>query len=228
MKNIILFILTIYVAVIVISCKKETTTEKVMQQKPQYYQTLDEVSKKAKSDLQEVLKLDKDIKLNIDAKELDQSNPQGSVKHYLVDFNKFISNDSIKDFKGLSTDDGVSIVPFVLGNKIVASATVNKDQNGWAVGGLSNDKITGDLNKVKQILKETPKYEITYFEIPNIDAHIYQVDVDNNVRYFTDYKNIFSIEKEIRLPDLVKVLKADALDFQKKYGEELKKGKLVK
>jgi hypothetical protein len=228
MKNLILIILAVFLAVSVISCKKETTIEKVTQQKTQYFQTLDEASKKAKSDLLEILKMEKDIKLNIDVKELEQSNPQGSVKHYSVDFNKFISGDSLRDLKAISTDDGVSIVPFVYENRIIASAFVNKDKNGWAVGGLSNDKITDDLNKIKQILKETPKFEINYFEVPNIDAHIYQAADNSSVRYFADYKDVFNVQKEVKFPEIVNVLKRDAIEFQKKYGEELKKGKLVK
>jgi hypothetical protein len=48
------------------------------------------------------------------------------------------------------------------------------------------------------------------------------------VRYFADYKDVFNVQKEVKFPEIVNVLKRDAIEFQKKYGEELKKGKLVK
>jgi hypothetical protein len=230
MKNKVIYIsLFLFVTLILSSCKQDTGSDKMTKNNKQtVFNNLDEASKKAKSDLLEVLKQDKEIKLNIDPKQLEQSNPEGSVKHYMVDINKFVAKDSIRNLKDVSTDEGVSIVPFVYNKKVIASASINKVKDGWTVGGLFNNKITSDVNKVKQIQYQIPKSEINYYEVPNIDAHIYQVVSDTSAQYFTDYKSIFSIEKGARLAEIVNVMRKDAIDFQRKYEKELKENKLVK
>jgi len=232
MKNKIIYInLFLFVTLIMTSCKQETSPDKMTQdKKPKIFNTLDEASKNAKSDLQEIMKLNKDIKLNIEPKELEQSNPEGSVKHYLVDFNKFVSKDSLRNLKDISNDEGVTIVPFVYNKRVIATASINKVQSGWTVGGLFNNRITSDLNKVKQIQYQMQNSQINYFEIPNIDAHVYQVTADTSVRYFSDYGNEFRIEKEASFSELARALRKDAVEFQRKFGKELKEKekKLVK
>jgi hypothetical protein len=231
MKNKIINIgLLIFFILTVVSCKREAEQDKMTQQKkPKIFSSLDEASKNAKSDLQEILKLDKDIKLNIDPKELEQSSPEGSVKHYMVDFKKLTSKDSLKSLKDISADEGITIVPFVYNKRVIAAASINKVQSGWSVGGLFNNRITGDIDKIKKIQQKMPNAEINYFEVPNIDAHVYQVSADTSIRFFADYSNVFSVEKEVNFQELAAVLKKDAAEFQRKFGKDLIDGKkLVK
>jgi len=229
MENKILYIGIILSAVLMFSsCGKGSETDKNVQNKPKTFGSLDEASKNAKSDLLEVLNKNKDIKLNIDAKELEQSNPETPVKQYLVDFNRFVSQkDTVRGLKEISNDEGISIVPFVTGKKVVATASINKVKEGFTIGGLFNNKITSDINRVRQLV-QSPKAEISYFEVPNIDAHVYMVVSDSVTRVFADYGTAFTIEKETRLAELMSVLKKDAVEFERKFGKDVKEKKLVK
>ncbi len=228
MKNII-FIIILGAALGLTSCQKDSSPDKMTQEKkPVVYPTLDEASKNAKTSLIEIMKLQRDLKINIDQKELELSNPEGSVKHYMVNFDSFLSSDSTKALKDISKDEGITIVPFVYNKRVIATASINKLSDGWRVGGLFNNRITSSINNLQRVREQSSKSTINYFEVPNIDAQIYEVVSDSAARYFADYGTLYNTEKETSLPELMKVLKKDAAEFQRKFGKDLKDKKLVK
>ena len=103
---------------------------------------------------------------------------------------------------------------------------INKTENGYSISQLFNAENTQILKDI-YLVNENAPMEITYFEIPNINTHIYQVKKQESVLYYTNYNGRFNSRQGVQLSDLMPTLTQDAATFQEKFGEAVKKSQLV-
>ncbi len=191
----------------------------------QYFADDQSAARKAKSDLVDILRIDKNIQLNINVAELEQALEEGSIATFEVDINRFLQGDS----SGLNTvadDRQETIVPFINDGKVIGTATLRKEEKGYRVGGLANNKTAQDIQAIRNATGRISN--INLYHIPNIDAEIYEVIREGQVLYFTDYGGLFNFKEPASMERLRSVLKTDLMVFERQYGDQVKKGKLVK
>ncbi len=105
---------------------------------------------------------------------------------------------------------------------------VSRDDQGWRVVGLAGKDVADDLTVVRRTTGDTEPYAITLYEIPNLQARVYGVRKNGSETLFTTYRNRFSLGKGVTAAVLIPVLKADALEFRRQYGDTLKQKRLVR
>ena len=71
-------------------------------------------------------------------------------------------------------------------------------------------------------IKENNFKELTIIEVPNLRATVYRY----KEKHFTSY-NGRSVREALSESNLMKLLKVDAVQFQKKYGDKIKNGRLL-
>jgi len=198
-------------------------------QPAKYFATADEAAQQAKSDFLEVLRMDKGLNLGVDAASLERSAPQPAISTPEIDFGKLLEADPSKatfEQLGIPTDN--IIIPYTLEGRVITAVSIGKDDKGWRVAGLGDEQTSTELSAVHQAIGQGDQFRITRYEVPNIQAIIYEVRADTSFKYYTNFKGMFKLEEPANKAELLKVLQAEAMDFQRQFGDQLKKGKLLK
>jgi len=102
---------------------------------------------------------------------------------------------------------------------------VGKVEGGWKVIGLSNPAVTNDLNTPG--IMQNRNAELTLYEVPNLQLFIYGLREDNAERYFLNFEN-FTMREGLPISAFYPAVRESARRFQKEFGDQLKKEKLVK
>lgn len=181
---------------------------------------------KAKSDLLEILNTGKDFNFGVDATQLRDARSSSPIAYHKVDFQKLLTHEV--DSLNMSIDPLLlksekSVVAFVNGNNVVATVTISTNKEGqYTAGELLNQQYTSELNMLPTAIKQRSFNGISIIEVRNLRATIYQIDG----KMYTSYKGR-SLRQEQDPMLFIEALNTDARDFQDRYGEILKKQKLV-
>ena len=226
-KTIILALMTMLFNIFLSSCADKSTSDKNGASKSpiKYFPTFEVCQESAKSDLMEALKTMKGNSFGTNLEAVEQSKAVKLVTNKTVDFNTFLGLTNPSTMDSIAQADGNAFVPFYGNNKVAAVATINQDKKGWSVSQLFNKKMSDDLSAVYAV-EGNLSAEVVYFEIPNINASVYEVNKQGEKLYYTDFKG-FDLKKGVPLSDLLPALKAEAVIFQREYGELVKKQKLT-
>lgn len=222
-KNIVSALLFLF---ILQSCndKNKMQNPQSENEKQNNYSTSEEAVKKAKLDLTELLN-NKTYNLKIDAAALERSQAQPAIKTFEVDFDRLLSaNDT--SIASLSRDSKKMNTPFLDGNQIVAVITTSQTKKGWQLDELTNMNLASDLTEIKTQINNM-EAQIALYEVPNINTTIYEVNVEGRKLYFTKTDGL-SLQIEESEGNVLQKIKADAQLFQRKYGNILRKRKLVR
>jgi hypothetical protein len=126
----------------------------------------------------------------------------------------------------MAKGEAVTAVPLIIGPEVVSIVTLRNENNQFGVATLGDKQLSTELNMVSQLTSGLQNVSI--LEVPNLNATVYAVkDSAGASWYHTSYNNN-SIRQPMPAADLVRALRADAEAFQKQFGDELKKGKLVR
>ena len=210
------------------ACNKgERGTVNTSDGQPKPFTSSAEAVQQGKKDLTELLKARTDLNLGTDAAQVEKSQPEQGLEAFEVDFQKLLqAADNITGLEQVAGAAKGNTTPLSVENQVIAIIDTRKDTEGWRVSAISNQAIKKDLNEIRKARADL-KGKMNYFEVPNINARIYSVSVDGQNQYVTNYDG-FTFEKPVSISELVSKLRADAQVFERKYGEELKKQKLVK
>ena len=208
------------------SCSTGQQKKDTMQKPQQKFASQQEAINKAKSDFVEIIRLTKDINTGVDADILEKAQATKPVRKTSISFDKLLAADYTTDFSTLTTTDSTTIVPFSNNGKIVAVAELNKDEKGWGVIGLNDNDISNTLNIIAKSLPAMDESTIILYEIPNLSTRVYGFTSNKGTYYFTDYDG-FDLRRPISSRQLISILTPAANEFQKKYGDIIKKEKLV-
>ena len=137
-------------------------------------------------------------------------------------------SDSISSLGQLLKEEKSFISPLVADKNVTTVVETAKSEKGWTVIGLGDSQKAADLNTImKAISNDNGASEITLYEIPNLQLFIYGVNTNNQEQYFMNY-NQFSMREAVSIQNFYPVLKEDAMRFNKNFGDQIKKAKLVK
>ncbi|MGB5288156.1 MAG: hypothetical protein WBQ32_01405 [Ignavibacteriaceae bacterium] len=189
------------------------------------YKTPEDAALNAKSDLIQVLETNKDIDLGIDVAKLRNAELVRLVKYQEVDFEKMLTTESIQSLSEISFPNKSMVAPFILDDEVVGVAEVNEVRDGWKVAGLGNKPITDDINTTRVNLNNN--LEVTIYEVPNLQIYIYGVRKEAAETYYLNFDD-FTLKDSTALKTFYPVVRESSIRFQKEFGEQLKKEKLVK
>lgn len=188
------------------------------------YSSPEAAVQQAKSDLTNLLKQGK-YNFNLDAATVERSQPGKSAEVYEVDFNKLIA-EGTDSLAALAKPSQKLQTPLVDNGRVVTTVAVSKAKDGWRLSELTNAELTRDLNEIsRQMPPDSTAVEI--YEVPNLNATLFAVKRDGRTVIFTRYAGQ-SLQQPVSAAEILRKLRADAIIFQRTYGEELKKQRLVK
>jgi hypothetical protein len=228
MKPALMLIYITMALIVGISCSPTNGKEpgKDGEGKPVYYSSADSAALHAKSDLLEVLRSNKNIALDINADALEKSQPTVPSKQYQLTFESLNATDSLHGFGDLSKNQLSDIVPLVADNNVVTIVEIARDEKGYRVASLASKEIANELNAVRRAIGDSNQGEIIIYNLPNERSKLYGVMMNNTQMFFTSYPG-FNIREAVPAQRLIPILKKDAAEFQRRYGDDLKKQKLV-
>lgn len=193
---------------------------------PPHFQTSEEAVAQGKRDLLEALRLNPGINLGVDAAQVEKSAPDQPLAITEVDFQKLLEAQSVDSLQSLAGASRGNATPLLADDQVVSLVETSNDARGWKVSAIGNQALREELNQIRATPYGAGKLE--YFEVPNLDARIYAATLeDGKTGYLTSYGGL-SLRQPVGIEELLPRLKHDALEFQKRYGDELKRGKLVK
>lgn len=179
---------------------------------------------KGKSDLIELLRTTKDnFNFGLQAAAVEQATGKTGIPYMELDFQKLLNYDN-QNMEALVTPPQKYIVPLISSERqVVTTITVSDNKrNGYKVVELVNQQYQKELNMLPEEIKENDFRNLNIVFEPNLNTTLYQ----SGEKIYTNYDN-YSIRQAIDVQVLLQKLKADARDFQDKYGEAVKKNKLV-
>lgn len=205
-----------YIGLILLFCSLTTYG----QGRDSIQQTID----KGKSDLLEVLmKSDNGFNFGLDISEVKASRGNIAVPYKEMDFKKLLKYRDQQGMESVLNATPKAVAPLVMENKVVTTISVSENEKGgFSVAELINLQYQTELNQLPEEVKQNGFKDLSIVFVPNLFCTIY------NARgvSFTSY-NGRSLREGIDPEVLMQELKADAIKFQKKYGEIVKKGKIV-
>lgn len=191
---------------------------------PKTYPSPTEAANAAKQDMLDAM--DQKVALNIDKEKLRGANPAAPVMRYELQWDALLKADSSASFATLSGSDPAAIVPLINGNEVVTVVGIRQDKQAYSIATLGDKQLSSDLDLVSRASGKTTD-NIKIYEIPNLQAMIYEVMLDSaKAMYFTSYNN--SLRQGMEASRLLPMLRANAETFEKQFGAEIRKGKLVR
>jgi hypothetical protein len=212
-------------AVVAAGCNNQQQNN-MNKDQPQFFNSPAEAVKKAKADLLGILQSNKEFATGIDVATLEKAQPGEAIKQIETDFNKLLNADSTGSMDKLQASELNTVIPLLADNKILTVAELSKSNEGWKVAGLADKSMTDDLNAVKAAAGDSAT--ITIYHLPNLQTNVYAVKKGDSELLYVNYGDKYSLRQGVRASELLPFLKAEAIDFQKRYGDEIKKQKLVR
>lgn len=189
------------------------------------FPTPEEAVAKGKSDLIRVLETNKDLNLGIDLSRLREAQQARLIRYAEVDFGRILTSDSVASLAEIVAADKSMIGPFVSNNEVVGIMEVGKMSDGWKVTGLANKAIMDDLNQTG--LMRRPEATVILYEVPNLQLMVYGVKGDRGEYYHLNFER-FTLGDSVAISAFYPIMRERALRFYEQFGDELKRGKLVK
>lgn len=204
------------------SCQNRQSNQGPDSQNPQVFTTSEEAVQKARRDLTTLLR-NQALNIGVDAATVERAQPGRAVRQVMLDFDKLRQSAAAAPLNTVVKAERNALTPLRADNRIVTMVEVRRRGTGWSVAALGNQSATNDINAIAGADSAT----ITLYEEPNLNIRVYGVRAANGTeQYYTNYKT-FTLRQAVPLERLLQVLRADAQTFQRTYGDQLKKRRLV-
>ena len=219
MKRILIYFVLPMAVLCSMGCQKEAGQRT-------YFSAPQEAANKAKNDLLTLLRSRQDIALGLEQQTIEKSQPAAPVKHYQITFEDLAAADS---FIALRRNEMGAVVPLVADGTVATVVGVSKDEAGWKIASLADKSLSSELDVVRKAVG--PQAEIVIYDLPHSGEKVYaamQPATGGGVSVlYTNYTG-FNLREPVAAERLLPVLKQDAAEFQRKYGEELKRQRVVR
>lgn len=190
------------------------------------FKTPEEAALKAKDNLVELISK-KMLEINATADEIKESKLGSLVKAYQLNFDDILKVDDSGSFDRLKKNEEFTAVPLINQGSVLTAVQLAKRENSWIISGLTLSTIPNELQQISRLINGLDNAKIQILVVPNINAVIYELQKDDSKAYHTNYSDEFDISKEIPPEVLLPYLKKKAMEFNRNYGDELKRTKLV-
>ena len=181
-----------------------------------------EAALNGKADLIKILSTNKDFNFGVSPRDAEASQPASPIEEFTTDF-KSLLNDNVRDIFSISRPNEKFIVPLTTNNKVITTISIASNSKSTKVVEFINQQFTTELNELSPEIKRKGFEGVKIVRVPNIDAILY-IYGDKS---FTSY-NGKNIKEPLNTSDIIRELQVDARKFQAEFGDQLKKGKLVK
>jgi hypothetical protein len=219
MKRILIYFCLTIAMLCSMGCKKEA-------ERRTHFSAPQEAANKAKNDLLTVLRSRKEIALGLEQQTIEKSEPAAPVKQYQITFEDLASADS---FIALRRNQMATVVPLVADGTVATVVGVAQDDAGWKIASLADKSLASELDVVRKAVG--PHTEIVIYDLPHSGERVYAsmqpATAGGGTALYTNYEG-FNLREPASAERLLAVLKQDAAEFQRKYGEELKRQKVVR
>jgi hypothetical protein len=219
MKRILIYFGLTMAVLFSMGCKKEG-------EQRSYYSTPQEAANKAKNDLLTVLRSRKDIALGLEQQTIEKSQPATPIRQYQITFEDLAS---ANNFIALRRNEMATIVPLVADDTVATVVAVAKDEAGWKIASLADKSLASELDIVRKAAGA--HVEIAIYDLPHSGEKVYgamqPATGGGGTVLYTNYTG-FNLKEPVPAERLLPVLKQDAAEFQRKYGEELKRQRVVR
>ncbi|NNE75481.1 MAG: hypothetical protein HKN31_00205 [Pricia sp.] len=191
--------------------------------KAQENDKLQAVVEKGKSDLIEVLsKAGEQFNFGLNAEEVRNSQAGAAISFHEMNFEQLLNYDQ-KGIKATLRPEHKKIIPLVTNNRVVTTiSTTEREQGNYEITDLINHQYHNELNELSEEIKQNDFKDLTIVYVPNLHATIYVA----GGKSYTNYENS-SLKEAMDSEELMQLLKKDATEFQRKYGDQIKDGKLL-
>lgn len=231
MKIIFLNMALMFTMICAIACsnQNQVNNNDRQQQQQQSYATPEEAAQKGKSDLLSALRSNNQFNLGIDAAALENAQPGRPMRMVELSFDKLLAADTANpSLDALVASDKNTVVPLVGNNTVLTIVEVNKIDQNWRVAALGGKQFASDLTTLGQAVGDTGMQSVTIYEVPNLQVIVYGVKTGTTEMFYTNYGGRFSLRQGVGAADLIPMLKRDAAEFQRKFGDQIKRAKLLK
>jgi hypothetical protein len=219
MKRILIYFGVTMAVLFSMGCKKEG-------EQRSYFSTPQEAANKAKNDLLTVLRSRKDIALGLEQQTIEKSQPAPLLRQYQITFEDLASADS---FTALRRNELATIVPLVADGTVATVVGLAKGEAGWKIASIADKSLSGELDVVRKAVG--PTAEIAIYDLPHSGEKVYAAvqpaTGGGGTTLYTNYTG-FNLREPVPAERLLPVLKRDAAEFQQKYGDELKRQRIVR
>ena len=219
MKRILIYFGLTMVLLCSVGCQKEAGQRT-------YFSTPQEAANKAKNDLLSVLRSRKDIALGLEQQTIEKSQPSTPIRHFQITFEDLASADS---FTALRRNELATVVPLVADATVATVVAVAKDEAGWKIASLADKSLASEVDVVRKAAG--PQTQIVIYDLPHSGEKVYAAmqpaTAGAGTMLYTNYRG-FNLREPAPAERLLPVLKQDAAEFQRKYGDELKHQRLVR
>lgn len=219
MKRILIYFGLTMAVLFSMGCKKEG-------EQRSYFSTPQEAANKAKNDLLTVLRSRKDIAFGLEEQTIEKSQPAGLIRQFQITFEDLASADS---FTALRQNELTTIVPLVADGAITTVVGLAKSEAGWRVASLADKSLASELDVVRKAVG--PATQIVIYNLPHSGEKVYAAmqpaTAGAGTMLYTNYRG-FNLREPAPAERLLPVLKQEAAEFQRKYGDELKRQRLVR
>jgi hypothetical protein len=208
-----------------IGCERNIFVKKESEQT--YFPTQQEAANKAKSDLLAVLRSRKEFALGLQEQTIERSQPAAPIIQYQITFEDLASANT---FATLNRNELATVVPLVADDTVATIVEVAKDESGWKATSLANKSLSSELDVVRKAAG--PQAGIVIYDLPHSGTKVYGVTQPAGAEpsatlVYTNYTG-FNLREGVPAERLLSVLKQDAAEFQRMYGDDLKNRKLVR
>lgn len=186
------------------------------------YTSVADAATAAKNDMMSAL--EKNVDLGVNRDKLKNANPGAPMVRYDVNWESLLKADSSSDLDKMAAA-GNTIVPLVADNEVVSIVGLSGDNQKFRISLLGDKRLSTELDMINKVAGTTQGVRI--YEIPNLQATIYSVQTPNGNMYYTSYNNM-SLREGMPASRLIPMLRAEAEGFQREFGDQLPKGKLVR
>ena len=219
MKRILICFGVTMAVLFTMSCKKEGDQRS-------YFSTPQDAANKAKNDLLTLLRSRKDIALGLEQQTIEKSQPAAPLKQYQITFEDLASADN---FTALRRNELATIVPLVADGAVATVVGLAKGEGGWKIASLADKSLSSELDVVRKAVG--PQAEIAIYDLPHSGEKVYAAmqpaTGGGGTVLYTNYTG-FNLKEPVPAERLLPVLKQDAAEFQRKYGDELKRQRVVR
>jgi hypothetical protein len=219
MKRVLIYFGLTMAVLLGMGCKKEGDQRS-------YFSTPQEAASKAKNDLLTVLRSRKEIALGLEQQTIEKSQPSTPIRQFQITFEDLASADS---FTALRKNELAIIVPLVADGTVATVVGMAKGEAGWRVASLADKSLASLLDVVRKAVG--PVAEIAIYNLPHSGEKVYAAmqpaTGGGGTILYTNYTG-FNLREPVPAERLLPVLKQDAAEFQRKYGDELKRQRMVR
>lgn len=191
----------------------------------QYFSSPSEAAGVAKNDMLQAMK---DVDFGVDRKKLEAADPGPALMKYDISWDALLKADSATSLEQIALPKAATLVPLVNGNEVITIISLmDNDKQQYSIGSIGDAQVTQELNLVQAGFRDSKNEISGIYEIPNLNALVYAIKENEKQVYYTSYNNN-SLRQGMSINELMLQLKSEALQFEKQYGAELRKNKLVK